>query len=49
MASRLPEFALRIRELGFDELILGPPWEDFAETEKLIDQVKSTVASDGAS
>jgi probable F420-dependent oxidoreductase len=49
MASRLPEFALRIRELGFDELIIGPPWEDFAETEKLIDQVKSTVASDGAS
>jgi probable F420-dependent oxidoreductase len=49
MAARLPEFALRIQELGFDELIIGPPWEDLAETEKLIGQVKSTVASDGAS
>jgi probable F420-dependent oxidoreductase len=49
MAAQLPEFALRIQELGFDELIIGPPWEDLAETEKLIGQVKSTVASDGAS
>jgi probable F420-dependent oxidoreductase len=49
MAAQLPEFALRIQELGFDELIIGPPWEDLAEAEKLIGQVKSTVASDGAS
>jgi probable F420-dependent oxidoreductase len=49
MAAQLPELALRIQELGFDELIIGPPWEDLAEAEKLIGQVKSTVASDGAS
>jgi probable F420-dependent oxidoreductase len=49
MAAQLPEFALRIQELGFDELIIGPPWEDLAEAEKRIGQVKSTVASDGAS
>jgi probable F420-dependent oxidoreductase len=49
MAARLPEVALRIQELGFDELIINPPWEDLAETEKLIDQVRSAVAPDGVS
>jgi probable F420-dependent oxidoreductase len=49
LASKLPEFALRTQELGFDELIIGPPWEDLAETEKLIGKIKSTVTSDDAS
>jgi probable F420-dependent oxidoreductase len=49
MASRLPEFALRIQELGFDELIINPPWEDLAEAEKLIGSVKSAVVTDGPS
>src|SRR5215212_1734435 len=30
MASRLPEFVIRVRELGFDELIITLPWEDQA-------------------
>ena len=49
MASRLPEIAVRIQELGFDELIINPPWEDLAEAETLIGHIKSAVAPDGAS
>ena len=49
MAARLPEVALRIRELGFDELIINPPWEDLAEAERLIGHVTTTVAPDDAS
>jgi hypothetical protein len=49
MAPRLVEVAVRVRELGFDELIIDPPWEDLAEAENLIGQVKSAVATDGAS
>jgi probable F420-dependent oxidoreductase len=49
MASRLPKFALRIQELGFDELIINPPWENLAEAEKLIGYVKSAVVTDSAS
>jgi hypothetical protein len=49
MASRLPEFALWIQELGFDELIINPPWENLAEAENLIGSVKSAVVSDGSS
>jgi len=49
MAPRLPEFAIRVQELGFDELIINLPWEDLAEAEKLIDRVKTAVATDGAS
>jgi alkanesulfonate monooxygenase SsuD/methylene tetrahydromethanopterin reductase-like flavin-dependent oxidoreductase (luciferase family) len=49
MAPRLPEFAVRVRELGFDELIINPPWEDLAEAEKLIGRVKTAVSTDGAS
>ena len=49
MASRLPEAAVRIQELGFDELIINPPWEDLAEAETLIGDIKSAVAPDGAS
>jgi hypothetical protein len=49
MAPRLPEFAIRVQELGFDELILNLPWEDLAEAEKLLDRVKTAVATDGAS
>jgi probable F420-dependent oxidoreductase len=49
MASRLPEIAVQVRELGFDELIINPSWENLAEAEKLIGHVKSAVVSDGAS
>jgi probable F420-dependent oxidoreductase len=49
MAARLPEVALRIQELGFDELIINPPWEDLAEAESLIGHVTTAVAPDGAS
>jgi probable F420-dependent oxidoreductase len=49
MAPRLQEFAVRVRELGFDELIINPPWEDLAEAEKLIGQVKTAVSTNGAS
>ena len=49
MAARLPEIALRIRELGFDELIINPPWEDLAEAESLIGRVTTAVAPEGAS
>src|SRR5215217_7904639 len=49
MAAQLPEIALRIRELGFDELIINPPWEDLAEAESLIGHVTTAVAPDDAS
>lgn len=49
MAPRLPEFATRVQELGFDELIINLPWEELAEAEKLIDHIKTAVATDGAS
>ena len=49
MDARLPEVAIQIQELGFDELIINPPWEDLAEAEKLIGHVKSAVTPDGAS
>ena len=49
MASRLPEFATRVQELGFDELIINLPWEELAEAEKLIGQVRAAVATDGTS
>lgn len=49
MVSRLPEFAVRVQELGFDELIINLPWEDLAEAEKLIGQVRDAVSPDGAS
>lgn len=49
MAPRLPEFAVRVQELGFDELIINLPWEDLAEAERLIDRIKGVVSIDGAS
>jgi probable F420-dependent oxidoreductase len=49
MASRLPEFALRIQELGFDELIINPPWENLAEAEKWMCWIRSAVATGSAS
>ena len=49
MASRLPEIALRIQELGFDELIINPSWENLAEAEKLIGHLRNAVGIDGAS
>jgi probable F420-dependent oxidoreductase len=49
MAPGLPEFAVRVRELGFDELVINPPWEDLVQAEELIDQVKTTVSTSGAS
>ena len=48
MAPRLPEIALQVRELGFDELIINLPWKDLAGVEKLISRVRSAVATDGA-
>jgi hypothetical protein len=49
MAPRLPEFAIRVRELGFDELVVKPPWEDLAEAEVLIGHVKTAVSTSGSS
>jgi alkanesulfonate monooxygenase SsuD/methylene tetrahydromethanopterin reductase-like flavin-dependent oxidoreductase (luciferase family) len=49
MTSRLPEIAHRIQELGFDELIINPTWENLAEAEELIGSVKSVVVTDGPS
>jgi hypothetical protein len=49
MAPRLSEFAIRVQELGFDELVINPPWEDLAEVQNLINQVKGTVSTGGAS
>jgi probable F420-dependent oxidoreductase len=49
MTPRLPEFAVRVQELGFDELIINLPWEDLAEAEKLIGHVRAAVATDGTS
>jgi probable F420-dependent oxidoreductase len=45
MAPRLPEIALQVRDLGFDELITNLPWNDLAEVEKRIGQVRSAVAT----
>src|SRR3712207_4253086 len=49
MTPRLPEFAVRVRELGFEELIINPPWEDLVEAERLIGHVKTAVSTGGAS
>ena len=49
MTPRLPEFAARVRELGFDELVIDPHWEDLAEAQALIDHVKTTVSTSGSS
>jgi probable F420-dependent oxidoreductase len=49
MAAQLPDIALRIRELGFDELIINPPWEDLAQAESLIHHVATAVAPEGSS
>jgi probable F420-dependent oxidoreductase len=49
MASWLPEFAAQVRELGFDELVINPPWDDLAQAEELIDQVKTALSTSGAS
>jgi probable F420-dependent oxidoreductase len=49
MAPRLPEFATRVQELGFDELIINLSWEELAEAEKPIGQVRDAVATDGTS
>jgi probable F420-dependent oxidoreductase len=49
MAPWLPEIAVRVRDLGFDELVINPPWEDLVPAEELIDQVKTTVSTSGAS
>ena len=49
MTPRLPEFAVRVRELGFIELVIDPPWEDLVKAEELIGHVKTAVSTDGAS
>jgi probable F420-dependent oxidoreductase len=45
MEPRLSEFAIRVQELGFDELIINPSWEDLAEAQRLIDQVKGAIST----
>ena len=49
MAPRLSEFAIQVQELGFDELIINPPWEDPSEVQRLINQVKGAVSTGSAS
>jgi probable F420-dependent oxidoreductase len=49
MAPRLPEFAVRLRKLGFDELVIDPPWEDLAEAELLIGNLKTALSISGSS
>jgi probable F420-dependent oxidoreductase len=49
MAPWLPEFAAQVQELGFDELVINPPWDDLAQAEELIDQVKTALSTSGAS
>jgi probable F420-dependent oxidoreductase len=49
MAAQIPQIALRIRELGFDELIINPPWEDLAEAETLIGHITTAVSPDAPS
>jgi probable F420-dependent oxidoreductase len=49
MTSRLPEYAVRIQELGFDELVINLTWEDRAEAQRRIEQVKGAVSPGGAS
>jgi hypothetical protein len=49
VAPWLPEFAVQVRELGFDELVINPPWEDLAKVEELIGQVKTAISTSGAS
>jgi len=48
MAPGLPEFAVRVQELGFDELIINPPWEDLVQAEEMIGYVKTAVSTSGA-
>jgi probable F420-dependent oxidoreductase len=45
MEPRLSEFAIRVQELGFNELIINPSWEDLAEAQRLIDQVKGAIST----
>jgi hypothetical protein len=49
MEPRLSEFAIQVRELGFNELVINPSWEDLGEVQRLIDQVKDAVSTGGAS
>jgi alkanesulfonate monooxygenase SsuD/methylene tetrahydromethanopterin reductase-like flavin-dependent oxidoreductase (luciferase family) len=49
MAPRLSEFAIQVQELGFDELIINAHWEDLAEVQRLINQVKDAVSTGDAS
>jgi probable F420-dependent oxidoreductase len=49
MAPRLSEFAIRVQDLGFDELIINPPWEDPSEVQRLINRVKGAVSTGSAS
>jgi alkanesulfonate monooxygenase SsuD/methylene tetrahydromethanopterin reductase-like flavin-dependent oxidoreductase (luciferase family) len=49
MEPRLSEFAIQVQELGFDELVINPSWEDLGEVQRLIDQIKDAVSTGGAS
>ncbi len=49
MTPRLPEFAVWVKELGFEELVIDPPWEDLGGAQLLIGRVKSAVSTSGPS
>ncbi len=48
VTPRLPELAVQVRELGFDELIINLSWEDLAQAEELISNVRNAATADGA-
>jgi hypothetical protein len=48
MAPRLPALATRAKELGFDELIIDPPWDRLGEAEESIASVREAVGATDA-
>jgi probable F420-dependent oxidoreductase len=48
MAPRLPALATQAKELGFDELIIDPPWDSLGETEESIASVREAVGATDA-
>jgi hypothetical protein len=48
MAPRLPALATRAKELGFNELIIDPPWDTLGEAEESIASVREAVGATDA-
>jgi L-alanine-DL-glutamate epimerase-like enolase superfamily enzyme len=48
MAPRLPALATQAKELGFDELIIDPPWDRLGEAEESIASVREAVGATDA-